>query len=209
MSTELLQQIAAAQGPHLVPLTVDQYHRMLEARIIQEGAPIELIDGLLVHKDRSATGADPLTHNPRHSLIVTRLQRLLDRWAEKIGHHIRSQIPLDLSEVDCPEPDITLVSGPPERYSERHPGPADVFLVVEVADSSLGFDRTTKQRLYSEAGLPEFWIVNVRSNVIEVFKQPDHTTLKYLVHEEFRAGQHITYRLGEHSLEVDVAALLS
>lgn len=209
MSTELLQQIAADKGPHLVPLTVEQYHRMMEAQIIQEGAPIELIHGLPVNKDRSATGADPKTHNPRHSLLVTRLLRLLDRWAEKIGHHVRCQIPLELSDVDCPEPDIALVAGPPERYSERHPGRADTFLVVEVADSSLGYDRTTKQRLYSVAGLPEFWIVNVRNNIMEVFQQPDPAAMKYQNHAEFRAGQNFTYLLGEHSFVIDVAAILS
>lgn len=209
MSTELLQQIAADLGPHLVPLTVEQYHRMIEAQILHDGAPIELIDGLLVHKDRSGTGGDPMTHHLRHPLVITRLLQLLTPFAAKLGHHLRIQFPLELSNVNAPEPDLALIIGPPDRYRQRHPGPGDVHLVVEVSDSSLGFDRTTKQRLYAVAGIPEYWIINFRADVIEVHRQPDANLSRYLQREEFQIGQSLSLKIENETLVIEVNALLN
>ena len=182
---------------------------MMETQILQEGAPIELIEGFLIQKDRSAAGGDPMTHHPRHALIVTRLQRLLDSWSAESDHHLRMQLPLELSDVDAPEPDAALIAGPPERYRQHHPGPSDVQLVIEVADSSVAFDRTTKQRLYAVAGIPAYWIINLRNDVVEVHEQPDAATKQYARRSEYRPGQTLSLVLGSQSLAVDVQALLS
>ena len=100
---------------------------------------------------------------PRHSTCVKGLNQLLTQRAA--GRAIAGvQDPVRLPDSE-PEPDISLVRPPKERYLTRHPQPADIFLVVEVADSSLDDDRNIMRPLYAESGIQEFWIANLRENV--------------------------------------------
>jgi hypothetical protein len=165
-----------------VLLTVDQYHLMIESGILTEGEPIELLDGFLVRKDRSAAGKDPMTVGPDHSLTVKKLARL-DRKLNRFGCHIQTQQPVTIPDHDEPEPDGAIVVGRPEDYAGRNPGPGDVTCVIEVSDSSLRVDRTTKLRVYADAGIPQYVIINLVDRVIEVYSRPmsgryaDTTTL--------------------------------
>src|SRR5262245_57943252 len=172
MGVSLLEQLVAGEAPPLVPLTVEQYHEMIVNRILPEGAPIELIDGLLVRKDRGAQGGNYMSVGPMHVVSIKRLETTVNRRTGDEDCHTRNQAPVTIPDISEPGPDLSLAKGPPEAYGKHHPGPKDLLAIFEVADSSLNFDRTTKQRIYATAGIPTYWIVNLVDNQIEVYAQP-------------------------------------
>lgn len=142
-------------------LSVAQYHQMIDAGILTEDDPVELLDGWLVQKmptkppHRAATG---LTH--------AALQRVLPAgWFLEV----QSAITTDTSE---PEPDVFAVRGERRQYTERHPEPADLALVVEVSDATLSRDRGPKKSLYARNRIPVYWIVNLIDNQVEVYTDP-------------------------------------
>lgn len=118
--------------------------------------------------------------------------------------HARSQLPLTLSRVDEPEPDLAIVRGTPEDFADRHPGPSDVVAVIEVADSSVDFDRSTKQRLYAAAGIPAHWIINLPEDHIEVLEDPQPAERRYARRRE--VGRNESARLVLHAGRFEVAA---
>jgi Uma2 family endonuclease len=191
MSVTFLEQLATGEAPPLVPFTVDQYHQMIRAGIIHEGAPIELLDGVLVWKDRSRTGADPMSHDPRHASAIKRLQRL-ERRLDPARYHVQIQLPVTLTEVDEPEPDIAFVRGSADAFDDRHPAPADLPALVEVSDSSLRFDRTTKQRKYALAGIGQYLIVNLRERWIEFYTEPLPAEGRYARRTDYLPDQRVT-----------------
>ena len=155
----------------LMPLTVEQYHRMIDQGIVPEGEPYELLDGHLVRKDRSAAGDDPMTVGPDHVLVVKRLARL-SRKLERLGCHLQTQQPVSLPPHDEPEPDAAVVLGSEDDYVGRLPTAAEVPCVIEVADSSLRRDRSTKLRIYADSGIAVYVIVNLLERLVEVYSQP-------------------------------------
>lgn len=185
----LLLEEPAAERTELVPLTVEQYHRMIAAGILEEGEPIELLDGLLVAKDRGPG----MTVHPLHSMMINKLLLLAHRF-QRLGCHLRSQSPVTIVPRNEPEPDASIVRGRPEDYIDRHPEPADTSCVIEVADSSLARDRTTKQRIYAGAGVPQYCLINLASRRIEIYEDPDR--------------EHGTYRLRRELSGSDAVALL-
>jgi Uma2 family endonuclease len=142
-------------------LSVGQYHQMIRTGILNNGDPIELLEGVLVPKR---------TRNSPHRIAVTVLRDLLMKLVGS-GWHIETQeaITLDTSE---PEPDLAVIRGTVRDYPDRHPGPNDIGLVVEVADTSLAHDRGQKKRVYARAAIVEFWIVNLIDALIEVYSNP-------------------------------------
>jgi Uma2 family endonuclease len=208
MPTTLLDEFRSGTAPSLVPITVDQFHQMIRNGILQDSDPIELIDGLLVRKDRSARGENLMTHHPRHALLIKRLQRLLLGPCESAGMHVQIQLPVTLNDISAPEPDIAVVRGTEEDYADRHPGPADLPLVIEVADSSIDTDRSTKQRLYATAGVARYWLVNLPGSQVEVYEQPDLTSGKYAQQTILKPSQSISWNLSPtQRLEINVADL--
>ena len=143
-------------------LTIADYHRLLEGGIIPESHQTELIRGEIV--EMSAKGSP-------HSVCTGLLCRQLDRM---IGDQvaIRSQEPITLSNESEPEPDVTIAEGKLEDYLEQHPSPNQVLMIVEVADSSLEYDRTIKLALYAEENIPHYWIANVKSKQMECHSNP-------------------------------------
>ena len=209
MPTLLIDDTIRETIPPWVPITVDQLDQMMRAGIVPEGAPIELIDGLLVRKDRSRQGGNIMSHGTRHALLVKLLSRLLSQWAQSHGHHLQIQLPVVLNEINAPEPDAALIRGIERDYSTRLPGGDDVLLAIEVADSSVTTDRTIKQRLYATAGIPTYWLINIPKNQVEVFEQPDRGTGKYLKQTSLTSGDllAVTLPTGD-KLEIAVADLL-
>lgn len=179
MSATLFDELRSGTAPQLLPISVDQFQQMIEQGILKDGDPVELIDGMLVRKDRGVCGENLMGHHPRHALLILRLQRLLRGLCESAGWHLRIQLPVKLNDNSAPEPDIAVVRGSEEDYADRHPGPEDLVLVIEVAGSSLGTDRTTKQRLYATAGVPQYWIANLTLSQIEFLEQPDSASNQY------------------------------
>jgi Uma2 family endonuclease len=152
-------------------LTIDQYRQLMESGVIEEGEPYELLDGTVVRKDRSALGEDPMTVGDAHPYVVLKVGDLSGRL-KRHKCHMRTQQPISLPPRNVPEPDGAIVVGTQEDYKKRTPGVGDVLCVIEVADASLRRDRTTKQSIYANAGLPVYFIFNLADRVLELYTRP-------------------------------------
>ncbi len=139
-----------------------EYRRMSEVGILGEHDRVELIKGEII--EMSPIGR-------RHRAFVDNLTQLL--VLRLAGRAIASvQSPLALTDDTEPQPDLTVLRRRTVPYKEREADAADVFLLIEVADSSLAYDRSTKLRLYAEAGIPEYWIVDCGTETVEVYRSP-------------------------------------
>jgi len=141
-------------------LTRRDYYRLGEAGILGETDRVELLEGQLI--DRS-----PIT--PRHAIVSENLNVLLVR-AFAGRARVRCQEPVVLNDGSEPQPDLALVRRPWRGYPHTHPEPDDIFLLIEVADSSLDFDRTVKLELYARAGIREVWIVDLTTDLVLVHR---------------------------------------
>jgi Uma2 family endonuclease len=141
--------------------TIDQYHDMIERGIFAEDEPIELIRGEVVRKM-------PIG-NP-HAATVNRLNRLLSKRLRDDAL-LSIQNPIWLSDSE-PEPDVAVLNFREDLYASRRPVAQDVQLLIEVADSSLVYDRDVKGPIYAEAGVREYWIVNLNNATIEIYRDP-------------------------------------
>ena len=135
---------------------------MIQAGILTNDDPVELLDGLLVPK---------MPNNPLHRAVTQILRQTLEAVTSE-GWYVDSQEPITLDSSE-PEPDVMIVRGNTCDYLDRHPGSADLALVVEIADSSLQQDRTVKKTLYAQAGILVYWLVNLPEQRVEVFSKPD------------------------------------
>jgi len=207
MTSTLLEEVVAGRAPAVASLTVDQVHRMLDTGILRDGEPVELIEGILVQKDRADAGEDTMSHGKRHRLVVKNLIHLERKLPPHC--HLLIQLPVTLSSSSEPEPDAALVRGTPADYAEHNPGPGDILAVIEVSASSLVYDRTTKLRLYAEAGIAIYWIVNARDGRLEVHTDPVPAEGRYLRRIEMGLGDIARIDLGhDATLEVPVGDLL-
>jgi Uma2 family endonuclease len=142
--------------------TVSDYYKMAEAGILSPDDRVELIRGEILKMS-------PI--KSPHAGIINKLVKMLIRQLDDRAT-ITSQNPLHINKFSEPEPDIIVARFREDEYIERHPRPEDVFLLIEVADSSLSFDRNVKTPLYAQAGIPEYWFVNLNDRQIEVFRSP-------------------------------------
>lgn len=149
-----------APSRHLI--SADAFHRMGEAGILGPADRVELIAGEII--DMSPIGA-------MHAAIVDVLARHFGRRAGESAF-IRCQNPLRLDDLSEPEPDLTILRSRADCYTTAHPGPADVLLVIEVADTSLAYDLGTKVPLYARHGIPEVWVIDAATRRTRVFRQP-------------------------------------
>ena len=167
MALRLEQQTGVKR--HIV--TLDEYERMCAAGVFGPETRVELIRGAIV---------DMPPPGPAHEAVVARLNELLGKlvgvaalvWPQ--GNAIR------LPQTDSqPQPDITILRRRNDYYARKPPVADDVILLVEVAESSLEYDRGYKLTLYAEAGIPDYWIVNLPKGVVEVYTEPDPGAGKY------------------------------
>jgi hypothetical protein len=145
--------------------TVDEYHRMIDAGILDETDRVELLEGSVVVK---------MPRNPPHDGTIQIARKRLTPVLGP-GWDLRIQSAVTLADSE-PGPDLAVVRGDERTYLSRHPGPADVGLVVEVADSSLPRDRVDKGRLYARAGIVVYWVVNLVDRQVEVYSRPSGPT---------------------------------
>lgn len=155
------EQSVAVSTEVIWRFSVDQYHAMIRAGILTEDDPVELLEGWLVTK---------MPKNPPHRVATRLIRQALESIAPP-GWYVDTQEPLTTIDSE-PEPDVMVVRGETRHYLDRHPGPEDVALVVEVADSTLQRDRSLKKRLYAAAGISVYWIVNLLDSQIEVYTDP-------------------------------------
>ena len=147
-------------------LTVSDYHRMGDAGILTEHDRVELIEGALV--TMAPIGSD-------HSGMVNTLTRLLVRAVGDRGI-VAVQNPVRLDDLSEPQPDFAILRPRGDDYRRSIPTPSDVLLIIEVANSSLAYDRAIKRALYARHDIPEFWIVNLKDQEVEICRAPSGGT---------------------------------
>ena len=141
-------------------ITRAEFEALIEAGVFPREERLELLAGELTRRE-------PV--NTAHAVAVRLVQIALEQVLGA-GYDVRPQLPLALSEFDMPFPDIAVVPGSPRDYLAQHPTSA--LLVVEVSEASLKTDREVKGSLYASAGIPEYWILNLRERVLEVYREP-------------------------------------
>jgi Uma2 family endonuclease len=139
--------------------SVAEFERMGEAGVFTKDARLELIEGEII--EMSPIGS-------RHAACVRFLSRFLNRTVGDIAL-VSTRNPIRLNDFSEPEPDLALLRLRDDFYRDAHPAPADVLLIIEVADTTLGYDRQVKVPLYAKAGIAEVWIVNLSDEQIEIY----------------------------------------
>jgi Uma2 family endonuclease len=141
---------------------IHEWRKLGEANIFPPESRIELIEGEIF--EMSPIGSNHASHLKRINKLFTRL----------IPENLLTSVqdPLQLSELSEPEPDFMVLKPSQDSYSSRHPSAKDVLLLIEVADSSLTFDQNQKLRLYALHNVPEYWLLNLNDNCLEVYRKP-------------------------------------
>lgn len=176
-------------------LTSERYFALVAEGVLEPDDRVELLEGVVVAMS---------PQNPPHAAATSRAYRTLvagigDRAA------VRVQMPLVLGRHSVPEPDVAVVPGRESNYDRAHPTTA--LLIVEVADSSLAQDRITKTRIYAAAGILEVWILNLRDDCVEVFRDPDPATTSYRTTRSVPRGERLAL-VSFPDAQVDIDALL-
>lgn len=150
---------------YLKPWTVQDYHRISELGILDPNERTELIAGQI-----TLMAAKGTPH-------VTSLHLLANALRDQLGSTalIRTQDPIQLDDFSEPEPDLAILKGTVLDYAEHHPRPDQVYLVVEVADSTLKQDCEIKDKLYAQAGITEYWVLDLKNRQLHIFRNPTLT----------------------------------
>lgn len=159
--------------------TVDAYLRLVADGVLSADDRVELLEGVIV-----PMAPQNVPHAAGVAFVTKAFGTVLGDAA-----HLRVQLPFHASAYSLPEPDALVVAGHPRDYVTRHP--ATALLVVEVADTSLTHDRLTKRATYAAANVPEYWIVNLADDCVEVRRRPDPTTRTYTDVAVARRGESI------------------
>lgn len=173
----------AAPSPALAArvtrIKVADYDRLIASGLIPNGEKTELVEGLVIDKK---------SRNRPHIQAVNRGLEALTRMLPACWHAAKGD-PVAIPDWSKPEPDLAVVRGAIEDYDDRDVAAADVALVVEVADSSLVVDQVEKARVYSQGGIPAYWIVNLPARRIEVYSDPGPDG--YRTVQPFEPGDHV------------------
>ena len=172
--------------------TLEEYEQMVRSGVFGPNQHVELIEGEVI---------DMVPQNEPHAVALSLIDNAL-RGIFTTGYVLRPQSPLALGASSQPEPDLAVVNGAPRDFIESHPRTA--VLVVEISDSSLNHDRTSKLGLYARHGIPHFWIVNLVDGVLETYGDP--VSGGYQEKRVLRRGE--TVRVGPHQLALNVDELL-
>jgi Uma2 family endonuclease len=159
--------------------TVEAYFGLVGRGVLSADDHVELLDGVIISEPPP---------DPEHAAGTTMAD---DAVRKAIGDRasVRVQQPLRLGAYSAPEPDLAVVPGRASDYAHQHPGTA--HLVLEVAHSSLPKDRLSKSRIYAAANIPEYWIVNLRDDCVEVFRDPDSAQRAYATTQIAQRGERL------------------
>ncbi len=178
-------------------LSVADYHRMGEAGVFVPGERTELIEGAII--DMPPIGS-------RHAGMVRRLDAVFSRFLRERAI-VSVQCPVVLGDLSEPQPDVALLHPREDFYAAGHPGPEDVLLVVEVADTSVDFDRHTKLPLYARHAVPEAWLIDLPGQALEVHRHPEQGAYTRL--ERLGPGDLAAVRVpGVSGASIDLTGLL-
>jgi len=145
--------------------TTDEYQQMIRAGVFDEDDRLELIEGEI---------AEMSPISPKHAGCVDQLADLLYERMRRRAI-VRIQSPIRLGDQSEPQPDLALLRPRDDYYAGSHPGPDDVLLIIEVSDTSVGYDRGVKIPLYTRSGIPEVWLVALVDGWMEVYREPSPT----------------------------------
>jgi Uma2 family endonuclease len=165
MTTTTVTPATYGRDPSIFKFSVTRYQRMIEVGIVTAEDRFELLENYIVLK---------IPHDPPHDGTVDVANHAVE-GVLPAGWFPRTQQAVVLSDSQ-PEPDIAVVRGNRRSYLTRHPAPADVGLLIEVADSSLLRDQRDKTRIYARANIPQYWIINLVDHRVEVYTQPSGPT---------------------------------
>ncbi len=181
--------------------SVDEYHALADSGVLAADARVELLDGLIVEMT-------PI--GPLHAYVVEQVYDDVLRSLAPSGWHVRMQQPVTLATSE-PQPDIAVVRGQRTDYLHKHPAPAEIGLLVEVADSTLALDRA-KAQLYARASIPQYWIINLGDRQVEAYSDPQTSARgvsQYGLHQVIKAVGEIAFILeGKTVGTIPVASLL-
>lgn len=166
-------------GQHLKPhpISVKEYDEMIEKGIYDENDQIELLGGIIVEKMPKGN-----EHSIYNDIVAT---YFIEKLSRKV--YVRNQNPIWLDEYSKPEPDIVLAVPPFSKYFNSPPTPNEIFLVLEVSDTTLGYDRNTKAEAYARAGIQQYLVLNVQDKTVEDYREPSD--------DGFQSKQ--THRIGQ------------
>ena len=167
-------------------LTVDDFHKMGEAGILAPDARVELIEGEVI--DMTPIGS-------RHAGLVKRLNDVLTRQVQG------KAIVVVLGEESEPQPDLMVLHRREDYYAAEHPGPGDVLLLIEVADSTVAYDRDVKIPLYARHGIGEVWLVDLEEQRIEAYHHPQGGEYRHV--DVHRTGRLVAQHIAELSVALD------
>ena len=163
--------------------TADDYQRMGQAGILSEDDRVELIDGEIVAM---------MPIGPRHCAAVDRANRAMVMGAGDTAI-VRVQGSVRLNLFNEPEPDLVLLLPRTDFYASGHPGPADILLIVEIADSSLDYDRDVKAAVYARLGVREYWLADLNDEWLSCYSAPEGGV--YLKIQQYHRGQSVAPQL--------------
>ena len=171
--------------------TVEQFHKMAESGILNEDDRVELIRGEII--EMAAIGT-------KHASCVRRLDNVLHT---KLGDKviISVQNPVGLDDSSEPQPDVVLLKPREDFYASAHPQPKDILLVIEVADSTIKYDREVKVPLYAQEGVIEVWLVDINSECVEIYREPANGIYQKV--EKFSRGDLFIQAFDDVSIRVD------
>jgi len=161
---EVTQEITQELEPQIHLWSVDDYHQMIEAGVLDEDDRVELLEGKIV------------CMSPQRPFHAASTQRSANYLYEKLKDraYIRAQFPVTLGNDSEPEPDIAVVKIDEHEYSYRHPEAADIYLLIEVADWTIAKDRKQKARIYGKNQVLEYWILDLQKRQVYIFRQPEN-----------------------------------
>lgn len=183
----------AALTPTVHRFTRDEYYRMAEAHLFTDER-VELLDGEIITMS---------PHNPPHAGVTSRLASMLIRLLGS-KFSVRIQAPIVLNDWSEPEPDIAVCQYDSDDYEREHPRADQVFLAIEVADSSLSYDRNKKVAAYAGSGIGEYWIINLVDRRIEVLNDPDPQAQLYQNEFHATAGETLSLPDGQSIAAADI-----
>ncbi len=181
----------ALPSPHRFSRT--EYHQMAEAGLFLTKR-VELLEGVIVSMS---------PQNSPHAGTVHRLLFVLSRTLGT-GAYVRVQAPVILNDWSEPEPDIAVCQPDPYDYTQEHPRVHQVYMVIEVADPSLTYDRTQKAHAYAVSGIPEYWIVNLVERRVEVLNAPDPAAGRYTQERLVSQGETLSLPGGQTIAVADI-----
>lgn len=146
--------------PHLI--TVAEYDRMIELGVYTENDHIELLNGEII---------EIMPKGKKHASANDKIARFFYRiFDEQVL--VRNQNPITLDDFSEPEPDIVLAKWNETEYSEGHPAPTDIYLIMEISDTTLAYDRETKAKAYSRNGIEQYLLLNLNNETLEEYREP-------------------------------------